>query len=157
MSSESIIKTLQTMEFVRGLETHHLAKLATMAKEVKFSEGEMVFREGDAGDVLYLIKEGQIAVEIHVPGRGPTLILTVGPGQLLGWSSLFPMQRKTANGRVMVPTEAIALDAKALQEVCQSDHELGCFIAWRVAELIANRLKATRLQLLDIFAPLEQG
>jgi len=156
MDSETMVKTLQTMNFFQGLEPRHLTALASMAREVAFAEGEVIFQEGEVGQTVYVIVAGQVAVEMHVPGRGPVTILTVGPGQLLGWSSLFPSQHKTANGRVVRPARAIALDANELRQMCQRDHELGCLIAWRMSELIAGRLKATRLQLLDIFAPMSQ-
>ena len=155
MDFEKMMETLQTMAVFQGLELHQLTVLASMAKEVAYAEGDMVFREGEVGKTVYLIQDGQVALDIYVPGRGPVTILTVGPGQLLGWSSLFSTERKTANGRVVKPTNAIALDANELRQLCRQDHELGCIIAWRVSELIAGRLKATRLQLLDIFAPLE--
>ncbi len=157
MATESVLQTLQAMEFTRDLEPRHLEKLASMATEVSFAEGETIFREGDMGDVVYLIQEGRVAVEIHVPGRGRVTVLTVGPGQLLGWSSIFPPRRKTASGRAVTPVRAIAINATQLREACQADHDLGYAILWRVAEVIADRLKATRMQLLDVFAPGGEG
>ena len=153
MTSEAMVKALQAMEFLQGLERPQLEKLAAMAKEVAFAEDEVIFREGEVDNVVYLIQQGQAAIEIHTSSRSWATILTVGPGQLLGWSSLFSQMRKTAKGRAVTPTRAIALDAVQLREVCDADHELGYVIGWRLAELIANRLKATRLQLVDIFAP----
>ena len=153
MTAEAVLQALQSMEFTKGLERRHLEKLASMASEVAFAEGESIFREGDVGELLYLIEEGRAAVEIHVPGRGRVTILTVGPGQLLGWSSLFSQMRKTASARAVVPTRALAIDARRLREACDADHDLGYAILWRIAEVIASRLKSTRLQLLDIFAP----
>lgn len=151
MTSEAILKILQSTAFLQGLETPHLEKLAAIATEVTFAEGQIIFREGDIGDVLYLIRTGQAAVEMHVPGRGRVTILTVGPGQLLGWSSMFTQKRKTATGRAVAPIQAIAFNAGQLREICQQDCELGFVIIWNVAKLIADRLAATRLQLLDIF------
>lgn len=153
MSTDAVLTALQGTEFVRGLEQRHLEQLAAMATEVNFPAGETIFREGDLSNTVYLIREGQVAVEAHVPSRGRVTLLTVGPGQLLAWSSLFPPRRKTASARTVAPTWAIAFDATRLREACQMDCELGYTLIWRVAEVIADRLKATRLQLLDVFAP----
>jgi len=153
MKTEMLINSLGSMEFTQGLESKHLEKLASIAREVTFAEGETIFHEGDMDDEVYLVQEGQVAVEIHVPGRGRITILTVGPGQLLAWSSLFPPQRKTASGCTLSPTRAIAIDGAQLREACEADHDLGYTVIWRVAGLVAERLKATRLQLLDMFAP----
>jgi CRP/FNR family cyclic AMP-dependent transcriptional regulator len=153
MKTQTLRDSLAAMELVQSLEPKHLETLASIAKEVTFGEGETIFQEGDTSDVVYLIQEGQVAIEIHVPGRGRMTILTLGPGQLLAWSSLFTSQRKTASGRTLSPTRAIAIDGADLREACETDHDLGYTVMWRVASVIAERLKATRLQLLDMFAP----
>ena len=153
METTSIVETLQTMEFVHGLESQQLEKLATMATEVAFPEGETIFQEGTLSDKVYLIWEGQVAIGMHVPGRGRMPILTLGPGHLVGWSPLFGQERYTATARTLKPTLALAFNADQLRHVCQTDHELGCFLGWRVAKVVADRLKSTRLQLLDIFGP----
>lgn len=152
MASETVIQTLQAMETLQDLPPELLRKLANLACEVSFAENQILFREADIGEFVYLIDEGQVALDIRVPGRGRATILTVGPGQMLGWSALFPSGHKTAGARAVKPTRAIALNAAQLREAMQEDHELGCAMLWRVAEVIAGRLKATRLQLLDIFA-----
>lgn len=152
MDESTVLQALQSLEFTRDLEPHQQAKLAGMAHEAIFPANHVIFREGDPGELIYLIKDGQVAIDIKVPGRGRTTVLTVGPGELLGWSSLFPSERKTAGARAMTPTRAIAINAAQMRETMQTDHDLGCVLLWRVASVIAARLKATRLQLLDIFA-----
>ena len=152
MKTQTLRDSLASMELARGLEPKHVEKLASIAKEVAFAEGETIFLEGDTSDEVYLIQEGQIGIEIHVPGRGRMTILTVGPGQLLAWSSLFSSQHKTASGRTLSSTRAIAINGADLREACEADHDLGYTVMWRVAGVVAERLKATRLQLLDMFA-----
>lgn len=151
MPSQAVRQMLQESEIARDLSQEQIEKLAALASERTFSEGEIIFRENEVGTVLYIIGEGQVAIEIRVPGRGRRTILTVGSGQLLGWSSLFPSERKTAGARSVHPTRALAIDAASLRETIEQDHDLGCLLLWRIAEVIAGRLKATRLQLLDIF------
>ena len=152
MSTNTILETLQEMDFAQELKPEHLEKLATMATEMEFPEKATIFQEGELSEKIYLIIDGKVAVEIFVPSKGRVTILTLRDPQTLGWSPIFENKPNTASGRAMVPTKTLALDAKQLRNVCQEDHELGCALGWRVAETIAGRLKATRLQLLDIFA-----
>lgn len=152
MDESAMMEALRSLDFTRDLEPAQLQRLAAIAHEAKFSAEHAIFREGDPGELVYVIQEGQVAIDIKVPGKSRVTILTVGSGELLGWSSLFPEGRKTAGARAMTPTRAIALNAALLREIMQSDHDLGCTLLWRVAAIIAGRLKATRLQLLDIFA-----
>jgi CRP-like cAMP-binding protein len=151
MNTGPMLETLRSIEFLRDLESEHLETLSGMAKEVTFEEDEIIFREGSIGEQVYLIQQGQVAIEVYSSGRTGTIILTVGPGQLLGWSSFFSGKHKTAKSRAVTPTRAIAIDAPKLRAACEADHDLGYLLGWRVAEVIANRLKATRMQLLDIY------
>lgn len=153
MSSEMVVNALQNIEFTRELEKKQLDALASVATYVTFSEGATIFREGDASDLVYLIDSGEVELLTKVPGHDQVTILTLGPGQLLGWSSLFPPERKTASARTLGPTKAIAINATKMRELCQEDHALGCHIMWRVAEIISQRLRAARAQLLDMFEP----
>lgn len=112
MTSPDVLQTLQELEFTKDMEPRYLEELAALASEIKFGEGQTIFREADVGEFVYLIAEGQVAVEIHVPGRGRVTILTVGPGQLLGWSSLFPSAHKTASARTVTTAAATAVTAR---------------------------------------------
>lgn len=147
-----IITTLRVMPFTRGLDSKHLKKLASMATEVSFAAGETIFQEGDEGVAIYLIEEGEVTVEAQVVGQGLLTILVLGSQELLGWSALFPPRRKSSTARAVKPTRAIAIDVDQLLEAFQSDQELEVQIIRRVTDVIAERLKITRAQLLKSVA-----
>jgi CRP-like cAMP-binding protein len=153
MASESVLQTLQSIEFTKDLDPKLIEKLASIATYVTFTEGATIFQEGDASELVYLIESGQVALLTQVPGHGQVTILTLKPGQLLGWSSLFPPERKTAGAQALEPTRVIAINATQLRELCREDFELGYSVMWRVADVISTRLRAARVQLLDIFEP----
>ncbi len=148
-----MITNLRSMPFTQGMEPKHVKKLASLAVEVKFATNDIIFREGDEGQAIFLIEEGQVVVETEVAGRGQVPMLTVGKGELLGWSSLFPPRRKTSNARATMPTWAIAIDVNRLQEAFQSDHSLEVEVIRRVAGALSERLKNTRQHLLTNLPP----
>ncbi len=152
MTPETILEAFQELDFTKDMEPAVLERLSALAFEVNFAEGQWIFRETDVGELVYLIKEGKTVLSVSVPGQGRKSILTLEPGQILGWSSLFPSGRKTASARTVTPTQAFAFNASQLRETMEEDHDLGCALLWAIADVIAGRLKATRLQLLDIFA-----
>lgn len=138
---------LRSVELTRDMETKYLKKLASMASEVEFSEGEVIYQKGDMGRAVYLIEEGQVVVEMVVPGQGQISINTFGPGQFFGWSSLFPSERKMAWTRTTKPTRAIAINANRLRAACQFDHNLEYAIVRRAARAMVDRILANRRQL----------
>jgi CRP/FNR family cyclic AMP-dependent transcriptional regulator len=139
------------LAFTRGLDAGQLERLAQIATPVSWSTGTTIFREGDRDSVLYVVEEGRIAIEITVPGRGRVNILTVGPGEVFGWSSLFYQRPKTASARTIEATMAFALDAAKLREFCDADSRMGYILTQRILDVVSERLKATRMQLLDIY------
>jgi CRP-like cAMP-binding protein len=129
------------------MEPDHVKKLAALATELKFAQGQVIYREGDLGQAIYFIEEGQVVIELNSPEGSPATVSTVGPGQLFGWSALFPPRRKRANARATLPTRVIAIDAARLQEVFRTDQQLENEVIQRVTEVIADRLSEARLHL----------
>ena len=142
---------LKNSPFTRGLDSTQLDLMAGIASPVEWGLGETVFREGDIDRVLYLVNKGRVAIEVTIPGRGRVTILTVGPGELFGWSSIFHERPKTAAARATEPTKGLALNASRLGELCDADPKLGYMLTRRILEVVSERLKATRMQLLDVY------
>ena len=143
---------LQQAHFASKLPAAVLARLAAIARVVEWNEGTLIFREGEPHDDLYVVSSGHVALEMNVPGRGLTRILTVRSGELLAWSALLGDGRMTASASATEPTQAIAISGRELRQLCQSDHEVGYHVMGQVASALSQRLLATRLQLLDLFA-----
>jgi len=153
MGDKSIAEMLQANPWFRVLEPPLFQKLVDIATVKNWDEGETIFREGDRDDYLYLIFEGQVALEVYVQGHGRITILTLGQNEIFGWSAVIPVEgTRTASARAMRTTRAIAFDSEALRKACDEDHDLGYQVYRRLTNVVAGRLSATRLQLLDMYA-----
>lgn len=148
---ETLKPLLAEHPFFEGLEPRHLDLIVGCATNVRFDAGTFIFREGEEANAFYIIRHGQVALEIFVPQRGPITIETIGQGEVLGWSWLFPPYHWHFDARVVTLTRAIALDGKCLRTKCEEDHDLGYQLVKRFAHIIMQRLQATRLQLLDVY------
>jgi CRP/FNR family cyclic AMP-dependent transcriptional regulator len=137
--------------FFKGLEERYIQLIAGCAKNVRFEEGVIIFRESDPADQFYFVREGLVAVELLVPQRGFTTLQTVGEGDILGWSWLMPPYRWRFGARALQPTRALAFDGKCLRGKCEEDHDLGYELLKRFTHVVTERLEATRLQLLDLY------
>jgi CRP-like cAMP-binding protein len=127
-------------------------KLLSAAETFHFKTGQDIFREGDPSLYLYIVKFGRVAVELHVPSKGRHTIFTAGPGDVFNWSAVVEPRLATASVRAVEDTEALGLKGGALMDFCREDAELGFALYRAVTEVIAARLIATRLQLLDVFS-----
>jgi CRP-like cAMP-binding protein len=140
-----------------GLRGDHLALIAGCASTARFAAGALILREGEPADRFFLLRRGSVSVEIAVPGGDALVIETLGPGDLLGWSWLFPPCRWRFDAHATQPVAAIAFDGACLREKARADHELGYELMRRFAGVLLDRLQATRLQLLDVYGPVRAG
>ena len=128
-----------------------LADLAATAILQRFPAGEVLFREGSHSEVLYLVARGRVALDMHVPGRGEVRVLSLGAGDMLGWSALLGQSQMTTSAQVLEDSELIAISGRKLLSLCDRNPEAGYRIMRQMAVALSKRLSATRLQLLDLF------
>ncbi len=152
MTTHSLSPILAQHPFFSGLSPAHLQTIAGCARNVRFLSGEVLFREGDDADRIYLIRQGRTSVETVAPQTGPIVIATVGEGEILGWSWLLPPYRWRFQSRAVELTRAVELDATCLRNKCEADHDMGYELLKRFADVIAQRLDAARLQLVDLYS-----
>lgn len=143
---------LAEQEAFEVLAPEHLDELAGCSRIVRFRAGEKVFGEGDPAQSCHVVRRGRIALAIHGAQRGSDVIATYGPGQLVGWSWLFEPYRWQFDARAVVDSSAIVMDAGCVRSKCDADARFGYALVKRVAGLALDRLQATRLQLLDLYA-----
>ena len=151
MATSEINASLASHRFLEGVDQKHLEMLASMAFEVSFEADQIIFREGDPSSFFYLIVSGRVALEVAAAGRFIT-IQTVGEGDELGWSSLLEQVNKQFRARSVDRVRALAFDGPRLLAAFERDHEFGYTIMRKVLAIVADRLRSTRLQLLDVYA-----
>lgn len=127
-----------------------LASIAALATEERHAPDSLVFTEGDAPGDLYWLVHGQVQLTQHFDGRGTTAVLTLSDGELLGWSALL-RRRRVASARTLSETTLVRFDTSALLELCEHDARVGHRVMALAFEELADRLHATRLQLLDVY------
>lgn len=149
---------MQTLEplikahpFFERLEPAQLELIVGCVRNERHEEGKMLFREGEDANWFYVIRDGQLSLEVHVPGRGPVVFQTLREGDVLGTSWLFPPYRWQLSARVVRSTRLLAFDGKCLRGKCDEDHHLGYELVRRTAQILIKRLDAARLQLLDLY------
>ena len=151
MATPDLLAQLRDIEFLDGVEDKLLTQIAEVSRAVDFAAGAVIFREGDPATKLYLVIDGNVSIEICAPGVGCRRILTVGPGELLGWSPVLEQTQLTATARALAPTKAIEISASQLLTLCEHDTRFGYELMRRAAGALAKRLNATRLQLVDVY------
>ena len=136
--------------FLRGLKSAHLRLLADSAMQVRYDTGQYIFREGDPANRFYLVEQGRVALESHRKDEAPVRIQVIGPGDVLGWSWLFPPYYWHFDARALEPTSAIFFYGTRLREQCEQDHDFGFEMMKRMTQVVIQRLQAARRQMVSV-------
>lgn len=145
------LEALKQVQVLEGIGEEHLAQLAAIAECVDLPAQTVIFREGEAATDVYLIVEGSVSLDVCAPSVGCRRILTVGEGELLGWSPVLEQERLTATARALTSTRAVKINGRQTLTLCEHDPRFGYEFMKRAALALAKRLSATRLQLLNVY------
>lgn len=144
--------TLQSIPWLMDLSQEQLRKLEKISGFRFLEEGEILYKEGDNDNLLYIVSEGSLGVEIYVPGHGQVRLYNAEPLDIVGWDSMTPVARhRITTITALKKSNMIYFDGAALNELCDIDQELGYVIMRRLSNVIATRMLAMRLKLIDLF------
>jgi CRP-like cAMP-binding protein len=147
-TSQAVETVIAGHPFLRDLKPAQLRLLLDSAMRVRFETGEFAFREGDPANRFYLVEQGRVSLESHRRDEEPVAVQVIGPGEVLGWSWLFPPYYWQFDARALEPTTAIFFYGTRLREQCEQDPAFGYEMMKRMTQVVIHRLQATRKQLL---------
>ncbi len=151
MSRNVLTQMLEKIQFLHDMPPEYVERIADIAHVLDFDEYDVVFREGDPAESMYLIVNGSVSLEVCAAGAGCKQILTLGPGELLGWSSLLGQSRYTAKARTPQAACLVQINVAQLLKLCDQDPRFGYDLMRRTALALAKRLSATRIQLVNVY------
>jgi CRP/FNR family cyclic AMP-dependent transcriptional regulator len=147
-----MLESLRHHPFVAEFEPRHVERLAALATEKRIERDQLLFREGDDFSEFYLIVSGLVALEIAAPGH-TFRVQTLFAGDELGWSALLMGKGKQFQARTLERVDVLAFEGAELLAACREDTLFGFILMRRLLGVVAERLQATRVQLLDMHSP----
>jgi CRP-like cAMP-binding protein len=148
----AVITMLNHTWFGSDLAPETQERLAKLGELQDFEAEEVVLREGEDATEMGILISGRLALRTLVPERGPVTILSVEPGDIFGWSAVLPAVKAQSTVVATEKSQALVIEGTKLREALKADHALAASLYPRVLQAVARRLRATRLQLLDLFA-----
>ena len=140
---------LEDSGFLRSLSATYRQQITSIARPQAFVAGTVLFREGENERQVYLVLNGEVGLEIRVPEIGVVQVHRVSPGELLGWSPVLGRGAMTATARALTSCRVAALDAEQVRTLAERDTRFGMEFFRSMSAALAERLRATRLQLPD--------
>jgi CRP/FNR family cyclic AMP-dependent transcriptional regulator len=143
MRSEEVVELLGQVPVFSTLEKGDLTQIAALAVPRSFAPNEVVFREGDASDTCYIVRDGRArAIRTHRDGRTITLA-RFGPGDIFGELALFEDERRSATVEAIEETNVVAVLGPDMRRLLGEHAE----ISSRLVIALGRRLRETNERL----------
>jgi CRP/FNR family transcriptional regulator, cyclic AMP receptor protein len=145
---EKLRSAVTSHPFCRDLAPQHIDLLIEAAMLREFKAGEIIFKEGDPANRFYIIQSGEVELESAHPDGQMVPIQTIGTGDVLGWSWLFPPYYWHFDARAKTDVAAIFFYGTWLRDSCERDHDFGYAMLKRMSAIMIERLQAARKRLI---------
>jgi SulP family sulfate permease len=130
-----------------GLADDELATLAALLGECRLPRGAVVFRRGDAGDALYVLRQGQVAIALGHGTASARRLVSFAPGVVFGEIGLMRGQARSADAVVEADAVLGVLDRRAIDQLASLHPTLHGRLVRQLALHLAERLSALTLEL----------
>jgi CRP/FNR family transcriptional regulator, cyclic AMP receptor protein len=140
---------LQRLGLFDGQAEADLASLAAVARRRRLADREVLLTQGQPSTELWWVLGGRLALSVEHEGRS-VVVMTLGPGDMLGWSTLRDDPTALATARAVGATELLSIPADSIREALAACTPMSQTLLRRLLGIAAADLDATRTQLLRL-------
>lgn len=144
------VQYLSQSSVFADLSTEELARVAGICSERDYPGGEFVFVEHTEGDELFVILEGEVAIQLELACEEDGMpLVTLGPGAVFGELSVVDESPRSATARCLTDIKVLVLKKVDFDNLIESDHDLGFKLMRNLARLVSNRVRKANQKILD--------
>lgn len=141
----TIRRLLDTTDLFAALPAEALAELRDRAEVRSYARNQVLFRQGDAAEELFIIDEGRIAIAQQAGDGRESVVAVLEDGGLFGELPLFDDAPRSADARALTDSTVVVLGYEPVRDVLRAQPEL----LWVIVRLLAGQLRATNEAVAD--------
>jgi serine/threonine protein phosphatase PrpC len=121
-----------------ALNARELRQVLQVTEVEQYSDRQVIVREGEQGEQLYIVLSGQVEVM-----RAGAPVARLAPGEHFGEMALIRNQPRSASARALGETQLMVIHRKDFFEILRTEHRLAVKLLWQFTGVLANRLAET--------------
>jgi CRP-like cAMP-binding protein len=143
---------LKKAQVFADLDDEELAIVAEICSEQSFKFGEKIFKEGDPGNRLFIISEGEVRISRDVPGSGEEALAVLKAGACFGEMAVFDRSERSTDAIANVDCTLITIIRADFEMLMDFNRDLAYKVLWSVVRLLCERLRITNDNLRSFLA-----
>jgi CRP-like cAMP-binding protein len=140
----------------RNLDEAERAQILMIGRVRPVQAGEVIFKEGDAGDGLFIVLKGSIRISKR-SATGEEALAVLEPPAYFGEMALIDLAARAADAIANEPSELFFIPLQELQALIESQHKVALKILYALCEVLAQRLRETNERYMSIFTIAQWG
>ena len=153
-----IREKLKQISLFQGISDskERLEKIVSKLKEKKVKAGDLIVKEGDIGDEVYIIKQGSVRVLKNTLENDTYTVITLSSNENIFFGELALVDNDTRSASVMAETECdlLVFSRDSFNKLAEEDPYLGFKITHSIAKIIATRLRKANKDIITLFEAL---
>jgi CRP-like cAMP-binding protein len=141
----------------QSLNSDQIAAFATHLEEVRLPSGEILFRQGDPGDSIYLLLSGQIFIKLGAPAQEDRTLATLGPGAIFGELGPLVNTPRTATAIAGADSRLWRITTSTFHIALQNGDAWATSFLLATAQVLGRRVMSMNEELIKLTAQLRQN
>ncbi len=146
------VEVLKRAPIFKDLDDEEVEAVLEICSELTFKFGHKIFKEGEPGNRLYIIEEGEVRISREMPGSGEEALTVLKPGACFGEMSVFDRSERSTDAIANVDCKLITITRADFEMLLDFNRDLGYKILWAVVKLLCERLRITNDNLRSFLA-----
>ena len=138
------VNVIRRFDCFRHLTDEQVEAIAKISNSVCYPKGHVLFEEGQKGDYLYLLVDGDVDVFYTNPKTGLEKVDTISSDEIVGCSAMVPPYVYAATQRTLSDVEVLEIGIEQLREIIDNDPRIGLSIQEHIIKILNDRILELR-------------
>jgi CRP/FNR family cyclic AMP-dependent transcriptional regulator len=146
------IALLKQAAIFADLDEGELQRVAEVCREQRFQGAETVFKEGEPGNRLYIIAEGEVRISRNIPGSGEEALAVLKKGSVFGEMAILDRSERSTDDIANADSVLLTISRSDFELLMDFNRDIAYKVLWAVVRLLSSRLRTTNDNLRSFLA-----
>ena len=146
------LSLLKSAQIFADLDEGELARVVEVCKEQKYQSAKTIFKEGEPGNRLYIIADGEVRISRQVPGSGEEALAVLKKGAIFGEMAIFDQSERSTDAIANTDCTLITISRSEFELLMDFNRDIAYKVLWAVVRLLSMRLRQTNDNLRSFLA-----
>ena len=148
-ASAETLAFLRDVRVFEGFSDPDLAAVADRLRERELRKRQVLFREGDPGDEMFIVRRGTILISKAVTGKVEQVLVRVEPADFFGEMSLFDGSPRSATAQAETDVALLILERESLQAMTETAPRAAAAFFYAMVQVFMERLRRSTQQVAE--------